>query len=70
MFNMILKIAQLFNAGLFPFAPIGTKPRGDVDLPGVRLQTCCRLPATYADFKMCLMPRMGMTTQSGRLFSS
>jgi hypothetical protein len=23
-----------------------------------------------ADFKMCLMPRMGMTTQSGRLFSS
>src|SRR5207302_11497628 len=24
----------------------------------------------YADFRMCLMPRMGMMTQSGRLLSS
>ena len=30
----------------------------------------CAQDTRYADFKMCLMPRTGMTTQSGRLFSS
>src|ERR1700730_5741750 len=28
------------------------------------------ISGVQADFKMCLMPRMGIMTQSGRLFSS
>ena len=31
---------------------------------------CLKIDPRHAERKMCLMPRMGMTTQSGRLFSS
>src|SRR5438045_5023824 len=35
-----------------------------------RFSLCSNIDIDHADFKICLIPRMGMTTQSGRLFSS
>jgi hypothetical protein len=60
----------LFAENTLPFQPrvirqpVASNPGRDG-----RMFTCCNA-CFYADFKMCLMPRMGMMTQSGRLFNS
>ncbi len=65
-----MKIASVLTLGEDDWVgPLGARS-GRV--PAGRKKCSCTRAVlfAYTDRKMCLMPRMGMTTQSGRLFSS